>query len=207
MARTPAPTIVLTKLITDDIHDADPPMPLALRCNLLRRELDDVEAGREPCSLSTELIAAYEAIMKLVVCRKSSSRESMLIVLVFSGYRCIIGHESNTRYRLVRERGYGDKYSCLGLQLGGFVSYATLCCDADLGLTSKRTLVMMSRNGSRKISSRSAQAGARVFPGPCRSVVCVCGSWLTVLKTSHCACFSGTTTCTSLLPTIIQTNV
>lgn len=63
MASTPAPTIVLTRLITEDSHDAFPATPFSFLC--VRRD-GSVEAGREgACSLGTELIAAYEAM----VCR------------------------------------------------------------------------------------------------------------------------------------------
>ena len=41
----------------DDTHDAVPPIPVVFLCSL-RREVDAVETGREPCSLSTGLIAA-----------------------------------------------------------------------------------------------------------------------------------------------------
>lgn len=61
MASTPAPTIVLTKLTTEETHDAFPAMPFCLVCRFLFRGCcEDVEGGREslPCSLGTEWMAA-----------------------------------------------------------------------------------------------------------------------------------------------------
>ena len=56
IANTPAPTIVFTRLMTDEIQDAEPAMPFSFLC-LLRAE-EACDAGREPCSLGTEFIAA-----------------------------------------------------------------------------------------------------------------------------------------------------
>lgn len=87
MANTPAPTIVLTRLITDDAHDAFPAGPVCFVC--LRRDCEEVEAGREspPCSLGTEFMAAYEAM----VGGKSKSRRQVSFCDPFGRYCGIIG--------------------------------------------------------------------------------------------------------------------
>jgi hypothetical protein len=57
IARTPAPTMVLTRLITEDIHDALPATPFSFLCE--RRRVGSAEAGREGvCSLGAEFMAA-----------------------------------------------------------------------------------------------------------------------------------------------------
>lgn len=57
IASTPAPTIVLTRLITLLIQEACPAYPVSFRC-LERRLDDDVLPGLEPCSLGVPVIAA-----------------------------------------------------------------------------------------------------------------------------------------------------
>ena len=62
MASTPAPTMVFTRLMTEEAHDALPPSPLCLLC-LERRDCEDIDAGCElPCSLGILVIAAYCAM-------------------------------------------------------------------------------------------------------------------------------------------------
>jgi hypothetical protein len=57
IAKTPAPTMVLTRFITEDIHDALPATPFSFLCD--RRREGSVEAGLEgACSLGTESMAA-----------------------------------------------------------------------------------------------------------------------------------------------------
>jgi len=55
IASTPAPTIVLTRLITLLGHDACPAYPVSFRLCLLLDEA--VLLGREPCSLAVWVIA------------------------------------------------------------------------------------------------------------------------------------------------------
>lgn len=66
MARTPAPTIVFTRLITEDSHDAEPPEPSCFECREPRPDREEVLAGLElPCSLGELVIAAYEAMIAM----------------------------------------------------------------------------------------------------------------------------------------------
>lgn len=60
MARTPAPTIVLTRFMTEESHDAEPPEPSYFECREPRPEREEmVLPGLEPpCSLGVLVIAA-----------------------------------------------------------------------------------------------------------------------------------------------------
>lgn len=89
--------MVFTKLITEDPHDAVPPTPVAFLYDL-RRELDAAEAGREPCSLAIELIAAYDAILLLQTVRPPLPAQNQ-VVLVSS--IASWGHESRDAARSV----------------------------------------------------------------------------------------------------------
>ena len=58
IASTPAPTIVLTRLMTLLRNDAWPAYPVSFLCRDRRLWIEEVLVGREPCSLGEPVIAA-----------------------------------------------------------------------------------------------------------------------------------------------------